>query len=57
MHVAREMQRLDFKIPLMIGGATTSKAHTAVKIEPHYKNDIACTCPMPPVASTWRRNC
>ena len=36
-----EMQRLDFKIPLMIGGATTSKAHTAVKIEPHYKNDIA----------------
>ena len=41
VHVAREMQRLDFKIPLMIGGATTSKAHTAVKIEPHYKNDIA----------------
>jgi 5-methyltetrahydrofolate--homocysteine methyltransferase len=41
VHVAKEMQRLDFKIPLMIGGATTSKAHTAVKIEPHYKNDIA----------------
>ena len=41
VHVAREMQRLDFKIPLMIGGATTSKAHTAVKIEPQYKNDIA----------------
>ena len=41
VHVAREMQRLDFHIPLMIGGATTSKAHTAVKIEPHYKNDIA----------------
>jgi 5-methyltetrahydrofolate--homocysteine methyltransferase len=41
VHVAREMQRLDFQIPLMIGGATTSKAHTAVKIEPHYKNDIA----------------
>ena len=41
VHVAREMQRLDFRIPLMIGGATTSKAHTAVKIEPHYKNDIA----------------
>ncbi|OEY67678.1 methionine synthase [Marinobacter sp. X15-166B] len=40
-HVAREMQRLDFNIPLMIGGATTSKAHTAVKIEPHYQNDIA----------------
>ncbi|HLV77107.1 MAG TPA: methionine synthase [Marinobacter sp.] len=41
VHVAREMQRLDFNIPLMIGGATTSKAHTAVKIEQHYKNDIA----------------
>jgi len=41
VHVAREMQRLDFHIPLMIGGATTSKAHTAVKIEPQYKNDIA----------------
>src|SRR5690554_3255214 len=34
VHVAREMQRLDFHVPLMIGGATTSKAHTAVKIEP-----------------------
>ena len=37
-HVAREMQRQDFNIPLLIGGATTSKAHTAVKIEPHYRN-------------------
>jgi len=36
VHVAKEMQRLDFKIPLMIGGATTSKAHTAVKIEQNY---------------------
>ncbi|MEQ3693119.1 MAG: methionine synthase [Thalassolituus sp.] len=42
VHVAREMQRLDFHLPLMIGGATTSKAHTAVKIEPQFKNDIAC---------------
>ena len=41
VHVAKEMQRLDFHLPLMIGGATTSKAHTAVKIEPQYKNDIA----------------
>ncbi|WP_375177075.1 methionine synthase [Marinobacter mobilis] len=41
VHVASEMQRLDFQIPLMIGGATTSKAHTAVKIEPKYKNDVA----------------
>ncbi|MEM9623982.1 MAG: methionine synthase, partial [Pseudomonadota bacterium] len=36
VHVASEMQRLDLDIPLMIGGATTSKAHTAVKIEPAY---------------------
>lgn len=39
VHVAREMQRQDFHLPLMIGGATTSKAHTAVKIDPHYTND------------------
>ncbi len=39
VHVAREMQRLDYDVPLLIGGATTSKAHTAVKIEPQYKND------------------
>lgn len=37
--VAKEMQRQGFKIPLMIGGATTSKAHTAVKIDPNYHND------------------
>jgi len=36
--VAREMQRQNFSIPLMIGGATTSRAHTALKIEPHYKS-------------------
>ncbi len=36
-HVAKEMQRQGFTIPLMIGGATTSRAHTAVKIEPHYQ--------------------
>ncbi|MET3653979.1 methionine synthase [Dyella japonica] len=36
--VAREMQRQNFQIPLMIGGATTSRAHTALKIEPHYKS-------------------
>ncbi len=39
VHVAKEMQRRDFHLPLLIGGATTSKAHTAVKIEPHYHND------------------
>ncbi|ENW24878.1 methionine synthase [Acinetobacter lwoffii NCTC 5866 = CIP 64.10 = NIPH 512] len=37
--VAQEMQRKGFNIPLMIGGATTSKAHTAVKIAPKYQND------------------
>lgn len=39
VYVAQEMQRQDFHVPLLIGGATTSKAHTAVKIEEHYKND------------------
>jgi 5-methyltetrahydrofolate--homocysteine methyltransferase len=37
--VAKEMQRQGFHIPLLIGGATTSKAHTAVKIDPQYQND------------------
>ena len=37
--VAKEMQRKGFNIPLMIGGATTSKAHTAVKIDPQYSNN------------------
>ncbi|MEN1971539.1 methionine synthase [Luteimonas sp. MJ204] len=37
-HVAREMQRQGMTIPLMIGGATTSRAHTALKIDPHYKS-------------------
>ncbi|MGH1470992.1 MAG: methionine synthase [Cellvibrionaceae bacterium] len=41
VHVAKEMQRLDFKIPLLIGGATTSQIHTAVKINAHYENDQA----------------
>ncbi len=39
VHVASEMQRLGMNMPLMIGGATTSKAHTSVKIEPCYEND------------------
>ena len=39
-HVAREMQRTGFKIPLLIGGATTSKAHTAVKLAPHYHEPV-----------------
>ncbi|MBG5894694.1 methionine synthase [Providencia rettgeri] len=36
VHVAKEMERQGFTLPLLIGGATTSKAHTAVKIEPNY---------------------
>jgi len=39
--LGKEMQRQDFNVPLMIGGATTSKAHTAVKIAPGYKNNQA----------------
>jgi 5-methyltetrahydrofolate--homocysteine methyltransferase len=39
VHIAKEMQRQNFTIPLMIGGATTSRAHTSVKIEPNYNND------------------
>ncbi|RZA28292.1 MAG: methionine synthase, partial [Lysobacteraceae bacterium] len=37
-HVAREMQRQGMTLPLLIGGATTSRAHTALKIDPHYKS-------------------
>src|SRR5881296_275096 len=40
VHVAREMAREGFKLPLLIGGATTSKAHTAVKIAPHYREPV-----------------
>lgn len=39
-HVAAEMERQKFEIPLLIGGATTSRAHTAVKIEPKYSNPV-----------------
>jgi 5-methyltetrahydrofolate--homocysteine methyltransferase len=40
VHVAKEMQRLGLTIPLLIGGATTSRAHTAVKIAPAYSNAV-----------------
>ncbi|MCX8079923.1 MAG: methionine synthase [Bacteroidia bacterium] len=40
VHVAKEMERNQFDIPLLIGGATTSKVHTAVKIAPHYKQPV-----------------
>ena len=39
-HVAREMKREGFSLPLLIGGATTSKAHTSVKIAPHYDEPV-----------------
>lgn len=40
VHVAKEMERLNFKLPLMIGGATTSKVHTAVKIAQNYSGPV-----------------
>ncbi len=40
VHVAREMERQKFKLPLLIGGATTSRAHTAIKIAPHYSEPV-----------------
>jgi 5-methyltetrahydrofolate--homocysteine methyltransferase len=39
-HVAGEMQRQGFDVPLLIGGATTSRAHTAIKIAPHYRQPV-----------------
>jgi 5-methyltetrahydrofolate--homocysteine methyltransferase len=40
VHVAREMERKGFALPLLIGGATTSKKHTAVRIAPHYSKEV-----------------
>src|SRR6202023_3642278 len=40
VYVAREMERQGFKLPLLIGGATTSRAHTSVKIAPHYSEPV-----------------
>jgi 5-methyltetrahydrofolate--homocysteine methyltransferase len=40
VHVAKEMERQGFTMPLLIGGATTSRAHTAVKIAPHYSQPV-----------------
>ena len=40
VHVAKEMERMGFTMPLLIGGATTSRAHTAVKIEPNYSGAV-----------------
>ena len=40
IHIAKEMERMDMHIPLLIGGATTSRAHTAVKIDPEYSGAV-----------------
>jgi 5-methyltetrahydrofolate--homocysteine methyltransferase len=40
VHVAKEMERQGFSVPLLVGGATTSRAHTAVKIAPHYSQPV-----------------
>ena len=40
VHVASEMERLGLKLPLLIGGATTSAAHTAIKIAPQYSGPV-----------------
>ena len=40
VHVAREMERQGFTLPLLVGGATTSRAHTAIKIAPHYSQPV-----------------
>jgi len=40
VHVAKEMKRLEFRLPLLVGGATTSKTHTALKIEPQYDGPV-----------------
>jgi len=40
VYLAKEMDKLNIKIPIMIGGATTSRAHTAVKIAPEYKETV-----------------
>ena len=52
VHVAHEMQRQGFKLPLLIGGATTSAKHTAVKIAPQYKSRPS-TCSMPRAPWAW----
>ena len=56
-HVAAEMERQGFNVPLLIGGATTSRVHTAVKISPHYAKARRSTSSMRAARSAWCRNC
>ncbi len=57
VHVASEMEREGFSIPLLIGGATTSRVHTAVKIHPAYKADRRFMSPMPAAPWGWCPRC
>ena len=56
VNVAKEMERQGFTIPLLIGGATTSKAHTAVKIEQNYSGR-RCMCRTLHAPLVWWRRC
>lgn len=55
--VASEMERLGFDIPLVVGGATTSKLHTAVKIEPNYSNGVVCACDVSKSVDIFKNLC
>ena len=57
VHVASEMQRRGMKLPLLIGGATTSREHTAVKIAPQLRRSRRCTCWTPRARWAWSRRC
>ena len=54
-HVAGEMEREGFRVPLLIGGATTSRVHTAVKIAPQLSRARWCTCSTRRARSAWRQ--
>jgi len=51
-HVAREMERTGCTIPLLIGGATTDRAHTAVKIAPHYSKPVVHVLDASPLSAS-----
>ena len=55
--VAGELEREGLGVPLLIGGATTSRVHTAVKIAPRVSGHRPSTCWTPPARSAWREAC
>jgi len=57
VHVAREMERQNFKLPLLIGGATTSRAHTAVKVAQHYSEPVVACARRLPGRGPWSVVC